>query len=804
MKPACGLSPLRRFSPLLLLLLLLGLPPSDALAQTRFTLSGYVKDAETGEELIGATVAVNTEPPSGVNTNDYGFYSLRLPAGTYEVKIRSLGYQVQTQRVELNADVQLNIRLAAEDKQLDAVVVTGEKADRNVQDVQMSVSRINVDQVRKLPTLFGEPDLIRAVQLQPGVLQAGEGTSGFFVRGGGADQNLILIDEAPVYDVSHLFGLFSVFNSDALKSSELYKGGIPAQYGGRLSSILDVRTKDGNDQRWSGAGTVGLMASKLLVEGPIVKEKASVMLSARRSYVDLFSFLLPNGNDTRIHFYDVNAKISYKPTNKDRFFIAAYLGRDKFRFSGGDAEFGWGNATGTFRWNHVFNSRLFSNTTLLFTNFDYKLAVRSGTANFSWTADMQEYTLKQDFGYYLNPSNTLTFGVHATHRRFNPGVVKPGGEGSIFDDFALENMFAMDYAAYVGNEQKIGRRIALQYGLRFTAFQNMGPGEVVQYAKTPEGLPDNVNVERLSSRKYGDWETIKTYANVEPRASIRYVIDENSSVKASYNRMVQYIHLLNNSTVPIPFNTWTPSSEYLRPQVADQLAAGYFRNLSGNKWELSAEVYYKIIKDLTDFADNAQLLLNRDVAVHYRQGKGEAYGLETQLARREGKLTGFVSYTLSWATREVDGVNLGREYYANFDRRHSLNLVATYDLTTAWNFGATFTYATGRPITLAQGRYSFDNYNVDYYTERNAYRLPDFHRLDLAATYTPKKNATRRWKSQYVFSIYNVYGRENVFTYYTRVKQDDKGNIVGDGQEKEVRKLWLFSVLPSVAYTLRF
>jgi hypothetical protein len=797
-----------RWWPLLLGLFALvvgGWPAAALHAQSsRFTVSGYVKDADTGEELIGATVVANTDPVSGVNTNDYGFYSLRLPPGRYEITVRSLGYAPLRQAVDLTqGDVQLNLRLSPEGKQLDAVVIEGEKADRNVQDVQMSLSRIDVEQVRKLPTLFGEPDLIRAVQLQPGVLQAGEGTSGFFVRGGGADQNLILIDEAPVYDVSHLFGLFSVFNSDALKSSDLYKGGIPAQYGGRLSSILDVRTKDGNDQRWGGSGTIGLLASKLFIEGPIAKEKASVMVSARRSYVDVFNFLLDEpARNNRVHFYDLNFKVSYKPTNKDRFFLAAYLGRDRFRF-GRDAQFSWGNATTTFRWNHVFNSRLFSNTTLLFTNFDYLLEASQGTTSFKWTADMQEYTLKQDFGYYLNPSNTLTFGLQATRRQFSPGIVRPGS-GSIFAKFELQRLYAMDYAAYVGNDQKLGRRVALQYGLRFTAFQNMGPGEVVEYARTPEGQPDNVNIERLNVRKYGDWQAIKTYVNVEPRASIRVIVDEHSSVKASYNRMVQYIHLLNNSTVPIPFNTWTPSSQYLRPQVADQVAAGYFRNFGSNRWEFSAELYYKWIRDVTDFADNAQLLLNRDVAVQYRQGTGTGYGAEFQLARREGKLSGFVSYTLSWATRQVDGVNLGREYFANYDRRHSLNVVATYDLSKVWNFGATFTYATGRPITLAQGRYSFDGYNVDYYTERNAYRLPDFHRLDLAATYSPKKNAIRRWKQDYVFSVYNAYGRQNVFTYYTRIKQDDKGNLIGDGQEKEVRKLWLFSVLPSFAWTIRF
>ncbi len=779
----------------------------SAASDQKFTLSGYVRDAANGEELIGVTVYI-TQVKNGVITNPYGFYSITLPQGSYTVRYSYLGYQSVSKEIALTGNQEINLELVVEASELAEVEVVAEKEeeDANVQEVKMSRNQVNIEMVKQLPALFGEPDVIKTIQMMPGVISAGEGTSGFFVRGGSADQNLILIDEAPVYDASHLFGLFSVFNADVIKDSELYKGGIPAQFGGRLSSILDIRTKDGNNKQLAGNGSISNLAAKVMLEGPLVKEKSSFIVSARRSYADLFLKLSsdPNTRENSVFFYDLNAKVNWKPNNKNRVFVAAYVGRDVFKF-GNDARFGWGNATSTVRWNHLFNERLFSNTTALFSNFDYLLEVNSSSQGFTWTANLQEASLKEDFTYFLSPKVVLNFGGSASYRRFNPGTIEPESASSIFTYKQLQKYYAFDYAAYLGTEQTISAKLSLQYGVRLSVFQNIGSGTFNQYKKAPNGQPDNVDIEIVSSKTYGRWEPVKTFANLEPRFSARYLLSANSSVKASYNRMVQNLHLLSNSTVPIPFNTWTPSSPYLDPQKADQFAIGYFRNFKANAYEFSAEVYYKEMNNVTDFADNANLLLNDDVAAEFRQGFSDSYGLELFLQKNKGRLTGFASYTLSKTERTVPDVNGGKTFVANYDRRNVLNLAATYVVNDKWTIGGNFTYATGRPITLPSGRYEMDGgYVLEYYTERNSYRLPDNHRLDLSATLEPRKNAGRKWKQSWVFSIYNVYNRKNPFTIYTRIKQDDEGNIIGDGTEKEARLVYLFPILPSVAWKVRF
>ena len=775
---------------------------SPLLAQTaqKVTLSGYVKDAANGEELIGVTVYV-VELETGIITNPYGFYSLTLPPGTYTVQYRFIGFETVKKTLNLQANTELNVELADAATQLAEVQVVGNSEEEaNVQDIAMSKNKIRVEMVKELPALFGEPDIIKNVQMQPGVISAGEGTSAFFVRGGGADQNLILIDEAPVYDPSHFFGLFSVFNADVIKDSELYKGGIPAQFGGRLSSILDVRTKDGNDRQLGGSATVGLLAAKAMVKGPLVKEKASFIVSGRRSYADLFFPLSEDLADNTIYFYDINAKISYKPSNKDRFFLAFYTGRDVFSF-GEDFQFGWGNLTATARWNHLFSDKLFSNTTLIFSNFDYALTLDDASFNADWTSSLQNVTFKQDLTWFISPSLELDFAYHGTYRRFAPARIEPRNANSIFETTELERYHALDHAAYVGLEHKVTERLTLRYGLRYSIFQNVGPTEVREYLD-PQ---DNANVIITGVEDFESFETIKTFHNLEPRFAARYLLNDRSSVKASYNRMVQNIHLISNSTVPVPFNTWLPSSSYIEPQVADQVALGYFRNFANNKWEASAEVYYKDVSRVTDFADNAQLFFNEDITTEIRQGTSEAYGLELSLTKQSGRLTGFAAYTLSRAERTIPDVNQGTAFPANHDRRHNFNIVGTYKLNDKWTFGGQFTYTTGRAITLPTGRYEFgENYNVPAVSERNGYRLPDYHRLDLSATLTPRKNKDRKWKGSWTFSIYNVYNRANPFTIYTRVAQDDDGNIIGDGSELEARMVYLFPILPSVSYTIKF
>ncbi len=765
-------------------------------AQDRFTVNGYVKDASNGEELIGVTIYI-PQMKAGAVSNAYGFYAITLPKGTYELQYSYVGYTPQSITIDVDKDIAYNIELVSEATVIKEVVISDKPIDENVVSLQMSKNTLDLDQVRKLPALFGEVDIIKNIQMLPGVLTAGEGTSSFYVRGGSADQNLILIDEAPIYDPSHLFGLFSVFNADVIKDSELYKGGIPARFGGRLSSILEVRTKDGNNKKFGVSGGIGSMASRVMVEGPLKKDKSSFIISARRSYVDLF--LKAANQDNLVYFYDINAKVNWKHNNNNRFFAAFYSGRDDFKFSN-EFGFAWGNKTATFRWNHLFNERLFSNTSIIASNFDYKLELQDPVQGFKWTSNLQELSIKNDLTYFINTNSELSFGYHLTGRRFSPGVISPNTEGSIFSNVELQRMYALDHGLYISNQQRLSDRITIDYGVRLSIFQNVGSSDLFLY----DDPQDNVNINRTDTVHYAAWENIKTYINLEPRLALRYILTDGQSVKLSYHRMVQNTHLIAAGTVPVPFNTWNPSGYYLKPQVADQVAAGYFRNFKDNAYEFSAEAYYKDIKDVTDFADNADIFFNQDLSTEFRQGKAWAYGVELMLAKREGRLNGMVGYTLSKAMRKIAGVNLDRAFAAGYDRRHVFNVQAAFDMNAKWTFGANFTYSTGRPTTLPTGKFEYQNYNPDVISERNGYRLPAFHRLDLSATLTPRKNAGRRWHGQWVFSVYNAYNRQNPFTIYTRTAQNADGDVIGDGRTKEARMVYLFPILPSVTYNFKF
>ncbi|HOY49688.1 MAG TPA: TonB-dependent receptor, partial [Flavobacteriales bacterium] len=734
---------------------------------------------------------------AGAVTNAYGFYSITLPKGTYEVQYSFVGYKTQVVSIVLNANVARNLELASESTLMEEIVVSDRAIDENVIGLQMSKNVIDMAQIKKLPALFGEVDIIKSVQMMPGVIYAGEGTSAFYVRGGSADQNLILIDEAPIYDPSHLLGLFSVFNADVIKDSELYRGGIPARFGGRLSSILEVRTKDGNNKNYDVTGGIGTLASRLAVEGPIVKDKSSFIVSGRRSYADVF--LAAANQENTVFFYDVNAKVSWKFSNKDRVFAAFYAGRDKFSF-GDDFGFDWGNKTGTLRWNHLFNDRLFSNTTFIINSFDYKLELRDPVQGFSWTSNLQEISLKNDLSYFINTNNDLTFGYHITGRKFSPGKISPTTSTSIFAPVELDQMYAIDHALYLSNLQRLNDKITFDYGVRLSIFQNVGSSDVILYSD-PQ---DNAEITRTDTVHYDAWENIKTYVNLEPRLSMRYILGKGQSLKFSYNRMAQNTHLIAAGTVPLPFNTWSPSGYYLEPQLADQFAIGYFRNSKNNMYEFSTEVYYKDMQHVTDFADNASIFFNEDLSTEFRQGKAVSYGIEFMATKTKGKLTGMVNYTLSKAERTIEGVNLGRTFDANYDRRNVVNVQAAYELSKRWTFGGTFTYSTGRPITLPTGKFEYQNYKPSVVTERNGYRLPDFHRLDLSATLTPKKNENRKWKGSWVFSVYNVYNRKNPLTIYTRTAQDEDGNVIGDGTKKEARMIYLFPIFPSVTYNFKF
>jgi hypothetical protein len=767
------------------------------IAQEKSTLSGYIKDKSNGEELIGATIFIK-ELLTGASSNVYGFYSLTVIPGKYIVQVSYVGFVTQSFTVDITKNAELNIELVPDAIQMEEVEIKAVRDDANITDVQMSVHQIDLDQVRKLPALMGEVDILKNIQLQPGVISAGEGTSSYFVRGGSADQNLILIDEAPIYDPSHLFGLFSVFNADIIKESEFYRGGIPSRFGGRLSSILEVRTKDGNNKHFAGQGGIGLLASRLMVEGPIQKDKSSFIISGRRSYVD--AILKGAGEQNTVMFYDLNAKYNWKPNNNNRFYTAFYSGRDQMKFDK-TIGFGWGNTTGTMRLNHLFSDRLFSNTALIGSLFDYKLEFQDPIQGFTMKSHIKQASLHNDLTFFINPKNELSFGYQLSYKEFQPGNIYPSSESSIFDGLDMSKQYALDHALYIENQQTLNDKLSLTYGARLSIFQNIGKGDVYQYTD-PQ---DNVTVIRTDTLHFDAFETIKTYVNIEPRFSFRYTINERNSIKGSYNRMAQNTHLISNGTIPLPFNTWSPSGTYLKPQLADQYALGYFTNTKNNTFQLSAEMFYKNLQHVTEFADNANVFFNPDLSTEYRQGKSKAYGIEFLVDKKKGKLTGSASYTLSKVTRTVPGVNQGKEFAANYDRRNVFNITAAYDANQKWTFGANFSYTTGRPMTVPSGRYEFeDTYNPDVITERNGYKMPDFHRLDLSATFNPQKNKERRVQGQWVFAVYNAYNRKNTFSIYTRTAQDEEGNIIGDGSKKEARMIYLFPILPSITYNIKF
>ncbi|MES2379817.1 MAG: TonB-dependent receptor [Bacteroidota bacterium] len=761
----------------------------------KVSISGYVKDSKTGEDLIGVTVYEKASNVA-VSTNAYGFYSITTTKGKHVFSFKYLGYQLYDLEVDLQSNTTKNINMEVVGKKLNEIQVNSKKKDQNIQTVQMSTNTISMEQLKKSPALFGEVDLIKNIQQLPGIQSAGEGTSAFFVRGGSSDQNLILLDEAPVYNPSHLVGIFSVFNADAIKSAEVYKGAIPAQFGGRLSSVVDIRSRDGNLKKRAGSASIGLLSAKATFEGPIKKDVGSYIISGRRTYFDLF---LMGSSDkdvssTKLYFYDVNAKINFKLGDKDRLFVAGYFGKDVFGSSG----FGlnWGNATGTVRWNHVFNNRLFSNTTGIFSDFNYGLGVNSGVQGFDWKANITEYSIKQDFSYALNNKNDLKFGGQISSRTFQPGEVKPNDKNSIFKDLIVPKNYSLEYGLYASNEQKATSRISLQYGLRLSAFQNNG-ATIYTYAnnakKDVKEITDTIN--------NGFFDVDKTFMGLEPRFGMRYMLNTTSSIKASYSRTYQYMHMLSNSTAPLPITMWVPSSRYVDPQSADQVGLGYFKNLFDDKVEVSVEGYYKWMNNAIDFKDNAQLLLNPAIETDILRGKGWSYGLEFYAKKSVGKTQGSISYTWSVTELQIDGINNGKAYYAPWDRRHNINIGVTHELNERWSFGANWTYGSGRPVTLPAAKYYFDYGSAVYYSERNGERTPDFHRLDISANLKSKKKEGRKWEGMWNFSIYNVYNRQNPFSVYSQnVKIDDDKT----SNDKQIVMSWLFPLIPSVTYNITF
>ncbi len=755
-------------------------------AQSKYTVSGYIKDSKTGEELIGATVRINELAGTGVSTNSYGFYSITIPEGEYTLTAQFIGYDPKVTKISLKQSTKMDFLLTEHSKDLNEVVVTGERNDHNVSSTQMGVEKLNIEEIKAIPVLFGEQDVVKTLQLLPGVMNVGEGSTGFYVRGGGADQNLILLDEATVYNASHLLGFFSVFNSDAIKDVTLYKGNQPSEFGGRLSSVLDVKMKDGNDQNYILSGGIGLIASRLNFEGPIKKGKGSFLISARRTYADAFLKLSRDSmlNQAKLYFYDINVKANYILGDRDRVYLSGYFGKDVLGF-GDTFGINWGNATGTVRWNHLFSDKLFSNTCLVFSNYDYDINISFGLDNFDIISRIQDYSLKQDYQYYINTKNKLKFGFISTYHQIIPGVLTSATDGAI-SDRDLPNKYALENAVYISHEVTPNEKFSFEYGLRLSSFTLFGPGEFYTY---------NTSGAKIDSANYSSGQAVQTYVNPEPRVDAKYILTPTSSIKASYGRNAQYLHLLSNSTSGNPTDLWIPSSNNVKPGLCDQFSLGYFRNFKDNSYEFSVETYYKDMQNMVDYRNYAQLTLNSYVESQLEYGIGRAYGIEFTLKKKIGRFTGWIGYTLSKTELQINGINNGSWYPATQDRPNDLSVVGIYTLSKKWTVSSTFVYYTGNAVTFPTGKYEYAGNIVEVYSERNESRMPDYIRLDIGFTMQGKK--TEKYETSWNFSCYNVLGRENAYTITFPVNPNNVN-------ETEALQTSLFRWVPSVTWNFKF
>ena len=800
----------------ILLSCILGLLPLGLFAQTtpRATISGYVNDKATGEALIGASVFIK-ELQKGIPTNTYGFYSVTLDQGSYTLLVRYIGYDDLEQVVELKADTKVNLNLQSAAQEIKAVEVVGEKRKSNVESTAMGTMDVDVTKLQTLPALLGEVDILKTIQYLPGVKSNGEGNSGFYVRGGGPDQNLILLDEATVYNASHLFGFFSVFNADAVKNIELIKGGMPAHYGGRTSSVLDITMKDGNAKEFHGQGGIGLISSRLTLEGPIIEDRSSFIVSARRTYIDVLAkpFMNPEGTfaGSGYYFYDINAKANYRLSDKDRFFLSGYFGRDVFTLNGNqpgspDFRIPWGNATVSGRWNHVFGPKLFLNTTAIFSDYQFSFSGGQDQFKFGLSSGIKDYGLKLDFNQYPNIRHTLKYGLQYTYHIYTPSTVDVESGDTEFNIDTPSKLRAHEAAAYIEDEYDISDALRVNAGVRLSYFAHVGGFREYQLDELGRST---------GTREYASGEVIKDYLGVEPRLSLRYKLDGKSSIKASFNRNLQYVHLASFSSVGLPTDVWIPSGKNVKPQIGIQYAAGYFRDLWDRKYEASVEVYYKDMLNQIEYAEGTSPQdggnTNYDALLVF--GKGWSYGAEFFLKRRLGKFTGWAGYTWSKTMRQFPDVNEGREFPSRWDRRHDGSLVVSYEFNERWSFGGTFVYSTGQATTLPVQRYWIEGRLVSQFSDRNGFRMAPYHRLDLAATLKNKptkevKDPTtgevstvpRKYRSSWTFAVYNAYNRANPYFYYF-----DAEGSTGAGDLRVVAKqVSLFSILPSVTWNFQF
>lgn len=773
-------------------------------SQEKFTLSGTITDFKNNETLIGVNIYIPALK-IGTTTNEYGFYSLTVPAGEQQIEITYVGFQTIQKTVNLNQNVKMNFGLNEGGEELQEVVITDNKGKVNIKSPEMSTNKLSIATIKKMPVVLGEVDVLKSILLLPGVTNAGEGASGFNVRGGGADQNLILLDEATIFNSSHVFGFFSVFNPDAIKDLKLYKGGIPARYGGRASSVLDIYQKDGSSKDFHMNGGIGLISSRILAEGPIVKDRGSFLVGGRASYAHLFLKLSEDQKDNSAYFYDLNTKLSYKLNDNNNLYLSGYFGRDVFSLNKSFTNI-YGNSTLNLRWNHLFSEKLFSNLSLIYSDYYYGLDL--DFVGFKWDSGIRNYNIKYDFKHYISDKFKLNYGLNGIYYEFNPGTIKPSEPDSGINSDQLDKKYAFEPSVYIDAENRLSKKITISYGLRYSLFYRLGESTVNLYENNnavvfnsdlqiyEKGTPSGTEY-------YGKNKVIKSYNNLEPRFSASYQLNDDQAIKASYNRMAQYLQLVSNTSSPTPLDVWMPSDTYIKPQIADQVALGYFRNINNGTYSIEAETYYKKIQNRLDYIDGADLIANNAIEQVILNGHMRAYGLELMFKKNEGRFNGWISYTLSKSeqqtpgrTSEETGINNGQWYNSAYDKTHNLAITSAYNLNEKWSFGANFALQSGQPVTYPNGQYEYLGITVPSYGLRNENRLPAYHHLDVSATLTPRKNKDRNWKGEWVFSIYNLYNRKNAASINFRQNVDTG--------ENEAVKTSIFGIVPAVSYNFKF
>jgi len=773
-----------------------------AYGQDRQTLSGYITDANTNETLIGVNV-IFPNLQLGVITNEYGFYSITVPKGFHAVVISYLGFENLNTSIDLETDLTQNFELVETALALEEVEVVENVEAMNLKSPEMSVNRLSISTIQNMPAALGEVDIIKSITLLPGVTNGGEGSSGFNVRGGAADQNLILLDEAIIYNASHLFGFFSVFNPDAIKDLKLYKGGIPSNYGGRVASVLNIYQKEGNSKQFRANGGIGLISSRLLVEGPLKKDKGAFLFGGRSSYAHLFLPLIESIDNNKAYFYDLNTKLSYTLDEKNKIFLSGYFGRDVFDIDNLFSN-AYGNSVANFRWNHLFSKKLFSNLSLIYSDYDYYLDFNF--ADFKWTSGIINFNAKYDFKHYLNENTKLAYGLNHINYQFDPGLIEPTKENTQVQTNKLTDKFALENAIYGSLDTALSANVNIMIGLRLSNFIRLGQ-PLFNYANNQpvlfnESLQIYESASPIGLTEFKKREVLKSFYNLEPRFSMAYELKREQSVKVSYNRMAQYLHLISNTNAPTPIDIWAPSGPFIEPQLLDQVALGYFKSLQNNRYNLSIEAFFKTIQNRLDYIDGAELIANNAIEQVLLSGIAEAKGLELLLRKNEGKLTGWLAYTLSRSVQQTQGrtpsetgISNGEWYFTPYDKTHDLSLTASYQQNKRWRFNTNFLYQTGQPVTYPNGQYTFKGFSIANYESRNSSRLPAYHRLDLSASFTPQKKNGKQ-TGEWVFSIFNVYNRKNAAS--IRFEQ----NL--DTGRNEAIKLSLFGIIPSVTYNFKW